>query len=185
MPSVMPLRAFSRLNGMEKRKVFKLPDEHLKAIGPIVVSFASLESAVEIAIWALMGIDSTKGAIVTSELSFKNLLALFSSLYLNKTNSTDQIGEMKELIKRSTQIEDRRNAIIHSVWGVRYYKHGQIVVRMKTTAKISKGLKRQDEELTVEALENIHEEIIDVIAAWTQFLYKKLIMPKSDLPDPV
>ena len=169
---------------MEKRKVFKLPDEHLKAIGSIVVSFASLENAVEIAIWALMEIDSTKGAIVTSEMSFKNMLALFSSLYLNKTNAPAEVEEMKELVKRSTQIEDRRNAIVHSLWGVRYYKHGQIVVRMKTTAKISKGLKRQDEELTVEALESIYEEIIAVIDAWTKFLYKRL-MPKSDLPDPV
>ena len=169
---------------MEKRKVFKLPDEHLKAIGSIVVSFASLENAVETAIWALMEIDGTKGAIVTSEMSFKNMLALFSSLYLNKTNVPDEIEEMKMLIKRSTQIEDRRNAIVHSLWGVRYYKHGQMVVRMKTTAKISKGLKRQDEELTVEALENIYEEIIDSIAAWTKFLYKKL-MPKSDMPDPI
>jgi hypothetical protein len=169
---------------MEKRKVFKLPDEHLKAIGSIIVSFASLENAVETAIWALMGIDSTKGAIVTSEMSFKNLLALFSSLYLNKINAPDEIEEMKALIKRSTQIEDRRNAVVHSLWGVRYYKHGQIVVRMKTTAKVSKGLKRQDEELSVEALESIYEEIVEVIAAWTSFLYKKL-MPKSELPDPV
>lgn len=169
---------------MEKRKAFNIPDEHLKAIGSIVVSFASLENAVEIAIWALMGIDSTKGAIVTSEMSFKNMLALFSSLYLNKVNAPDEIEEMKELVKRGAQIEERRNTIVHSLWGVRYYKHGQIVVRMKTTAKISKGLKHQDEELTVDALENIYQEIVDVIAAWTKFLYKKL-MPKSDLPDPV
>jgi hypothetical protein len=64
----------------------------------------------------------------------------------------------------------KRNVIVHSSWGVKAWGDGrQAVIRMKTTAKISKGLKRQREELTIQELENLIDELLDAIRGWTNF----------------
>ena len=59
----------------------------------------------------------------------------------------------------------------------------EAIVRLKTTAKISKGLKRQDEELTVEELEQMIDEVVEANKACTDFLYKHL-MPNSPVEPP-
>ena len=166
------------------RNVATLPDEFLKNIGRLVVDFASLESSIAIAIWNLLSIDGSRGEIITSEMSFKNMLALFSSLFINKTSDPAALEEMKDLITRATKVEEKRNRIVHSSWGMRVWSDGrEVVVRMKTTAKISKGLRRQDEELTLEHMEQMIDEVVDANRAWTDFFYKHL-MPNSPVEPP-
>jgi hypothetical protein len=168
----------------KNRNVATLPDAFLKDIGRLVVDFAALESSIAIAIWNLLNIDGSKGEIITSEMSFKNMLALFSSLFMHKTSDRAALDEMKVLISQATGVEIKRNRIVHSSWGMRVWRDGrETVVRMKTTAKISKGLKRQNEELTVEDLEQMIDEVVEANKAWTDFLYKYL-MPNSPVEPP-
>jgi hypothetical protein len=166
------------------RNVATLPDEFLKNIGRLVVDFASLESSIAIAIWNLLDADGSTGQIITSEMSFKNMLALFSSLLIHKTNDPVALEEMKVLLRRTKAVEEKRNLMVHSSWGMRVWTDGrEAIVRLKTTAKISKGLKRQDEELTVEHVEQMIDEIVEANKAWTDFLYKHL-MPNSPVEPP-
>lgn len=166
--------------------MFSLPDEYLLRIGRLVTSFAALEDAVKIAVSALIckgGAPATT-QVITSEMSFRNLRALFSSLFMLKSSDTTALDEAQNMVKRATNVEATRNIIIHSTWGVQYRKGGrQSVIRNKTTAKELKGLKQQRVELATDDLDDTIDEIINETKAWTDFLYKYL-MPDSPVDPP-
>lgn len=147
-------------------------ENHLKAIGLITVNFAILENEIAFAIWFLLGLDQQVGQIITAEQSFKNLAALFSSLYRNKTNDPKAIEELNKLMKKVTQVEEKRNKIMHSVWA-----EGDThvsITRFKTTAKISKGLTNQFEQITVEDLNKIADEIAEAAGEIQEFLIRNI-----------
>jgi hypothetical protein len=130
-----------------------IPAQHLQAIGLITVNFAKLENAVEWFIWSLMGQNENIGLIITAELSFRNLVALLSSLSKAKINDTEVLIELDKALKKALEAEQKRNTILHSLWG-----QGQTrdtVTRIKKTAKISKGLQHQVEEMTAEDITSI------------------------------
>jgi hypothetical protein len=146
--------------------------DHLKAIGLITVNFAMLESAVASCAWLLLGLNQVKGQIITAELSFKGLVALYSSLYRDGTHDSIKLAELDRLIKRVKQAENKRNVITHSLWMMGNSE--KTITRTKTTAKISKGLKHQFEQLTVEGLNGIADEIADIAADFQLFCFSDL-----------
>jgi hypothetical protein len=127
------------------------PPEYLQRIGKITASFALLEQILAFFVWSLISKDSVIGQIVTAELSFKTLLSLLSSLYRHATKSDSKIKELDNLLKRALQVEEKRNVISHSIWGTGQTPNS--ITRINTTAKISKGLRRQFEQTTVKDLD--------------------------------
>jgi hypothetical protein len=87
---------------------------------------------------------------LVSELSFKNLIDLSSSL-IKKVHGDDIALQYKEILKTVTEAEEKRNLIVHSTWGTAMTH----VIRSKITAKRSKGLSFQHEKYTKEDLENV------------------------------
>lgn len=90
-------------------------------------------------------------------MSFKQLLSLLSSLYRHTRNNETKIKELDNLIKRAFQVAEKRNMICHSIWGAG--DSPDSITRIKTTAKTSKGLRRQFEQTTVEDLDSIVDDI--------------------------
>ncbi|MDQ1636829.1 MAG: hypothetical protein QOF62_168 [Pyrinomonadaceae bacterium] len=144
-----------------------LKKDHLQAIGLITVNFAMLEMTIAGGLWLLLGSEQKKGQIITAELSFKNLVALFSSLYRDSTDDSNKLEELESLIKRIMRAEEKRNIISHSLWAIGD-SHATIT-RIKTTAKISKGLKHTFEQFTVADLEEIADEMSDTAADFQTF----------------
>jgi hypothetical protein len=139
------------------RKGKPTPPEYLERIGKVTASFAMLEQVLSFFIWGLISNDSVIGQIVTAELRFKSLLSLLSSLFRYKTKNEAKIRELDELIKRAVQVEEKRNVICHSIWGEGQTSYS--ITRINTTAKISKGLRRQFQQTTIEDLDLIINEI--------------------------
>ena len=139
-------------------------NDHLQAIGLITVNFAMLELTIASGAWFFLG---KTGAIVTAELSFKGLVALFSSLYRNWTTDAKKVGDLDSLLKRVMQAEEKRNIISHSLWTLG--KSDETITRIKTTAKMSKGLKHSFEQVTVDDLERIADEIAETAADFQAF----------------
>jgi hypothetical protein len=137
------------------------PPEYLQRIGKITSSFAMLEQVVAFLIWTIISDDSVVGQIITAELNFKQLLSLLSSLYRHKRSNETKINELEHLLKRAMQVSDKRNVICHSIWGAG--DAAASITRIKTTAKIAKGLRRQFQQTTVKDLDSIIQEIQDVI----------------------
>lgn len=108
-----------------------LPDSFLVKIGDIVTSFASLESQTQKLAELVLNDDQHTVQIITAELSFKGIRGLVSSLFAERGEDDNYYKEVKLLMKRCELIEEERNRIIHSTWGV----SGEVIVRLKTTAK--------------------------------------------------
>ena len=134
-----------------------VPENHLKTIGDITVSFAMLESQIQNLIGSLVYEHQRIGQIITAELSFKNLRALLISLYLERHGENDDFIKLRDFMKRAGQTEDKRNQIIHSVWGAG--KNKDYITRIKTTAKEKHGIRFKFEEVSAENLKEFASDI--------------------------
>lgn len=150
------------------------PDELSSVIGMIAIDFANLEDTLSEIIIKMLQIDQERGDIVTSELSFKQKVNLFSSLYnLLKDkyffNTFPGFEEeyFKELTKILNQCEYNRNQVIHSTFVQSYAT--EKILRKKTTAKQKQGLRRLEEETSIIELFNMADKINSVVFELDQF----------------
>jgi len=134
-----------------------VPDNHLKHIGDITVSFALLESTLQSLAQSLLGSGQRLGQIVTAELSFKALRALTVSLYLQRNGEDENVESFRELISRAAKAEDQRNQITHSVWGAG--ENASSITRIKTTAKEKHGIRFHFENVTADQLAAFAKDI--------------------------
>jgi hypothetical protein len=131
-------------------KMTAVQPEFLEEIGRVVANFALLEYELFLLIHGLLGTEPEISRIVSSELSFKNLVELSSSL-IKQIHGENVLQKYKEIIKVVTEAEEKRNLIVHSQWG----SAQTYVIRSKTTAKRAKGLNIQREKYTKVDLENV------------------------------
>lgn len=61
-----------------------LTDDYLAEIGRITAHFSILESSVSEAIGLMLKLDERDVIIITAELTFRNKMNLFSSLYIER-----------------------------------------------------------------------------------------------------
>lgn len=134
-----------------------VPDEHLKHIGDITVSFALLENCLQALAQSLLGAGQRLGQIVTAEVSFKALRALTVSLYLQRNGEDEHLTQFRELIRRAADAEDKRNQITHSLWAAGENAHS--ITRIKTTAKERHGIRFHFENVTADQLAAFAREI--------------------------
>src|SRR5687767_7228686 len=66
------------------------PDGVTSAVGRIAMNFSDLEDQLTIGIRVLLGVDEVTGEIVSAELSFRNKVNMFSSLF-RKTAAGRQV----------------------------------------------------------------------------------------------
>lgn len=134
-----------------------LPEDHLKEIGDITVSFALLEFHIQHLIGSLINEHQRIGQIITAELSFKSLRALLISLYLERHGEDDDFNKLRDFMKRAGQTEEKRNQIVHSVWAAG--KDKQYITRIKTTAKEKYGIRFNFEEVSIKDLNEFANDI--------------------------
>jgi hypothetical protein len=134
-----------------------IPEGHLKHIGDITVSFALLESIIQLMIGSLIFEHQRIGQIITAELSFKNLRSLLISLYVERHGKDDDFKVLREFMKRAAAIEDKRNQITHSIWSAG--QNSNSITRIKTTAKEKHGIRFNFENVTEQDLKNVALDI--------------------------
>lgn len=90
-------------------------DEIAKGIGKICINFESLTLCLRALVGRLFTLDSKVAGIITSEMSFKNLVHALSSLvqykYPNNSSINNDLIAIIQLLNKS---EELRNTIIHS-----------------------------------------------------------------------
>jgi hypothetical protein len=155
-----------------------VPDELLKHIGDVTVSFAMLEGILQMLAQSLLGAGQRLGQIVTAELSFKALRALTVSLYVQRNGQDEPYhSEFRSLIKRLADTEEQRNQIVHSVWCAG--NSPTTITRFKTTAKERYGIRSHFEDVSSEQLSTFAMEIKILAAELQQFCFKLLDSGKA------
>jgi hypothetical protein len=133
-----------------------MTDEQLRAIGWIVTEFANLEGMLAIVVGVFAGVSHERpGMILTTQLSFSNLVSVFESLVYDLNPSEEALDIVHDLVTRARNVNDRRNGIIHSTWSEGNTPDKAIRVKMS----LKKGLKSAAEEVTVENLEALAQTI--------------------------
>src|SRR2546426_6141727 len=136
-----------------------VPSEHLRAIGQVTVNFALLESALSTFVWELISAEQRLGQTITAELSFRNLVALASSLSRFRNLTGETLERCEALLNRALEAEGHRNAVAHSLWAAGHTPAS--VTRIKVTAKKSKGLNHQFVQMTVDDLQKVADLIAE------------------------
>lgn len=101
------------------RLATSLPSEFLEALGAVAVNFGALENSLSSSIWMLLGGGAAEGEekyqIVTAQMSLKNLVWSFESLYRQQFDTQNE-SALKVLKTRIFSAEQKRNTLIHSLW---------------------------------------------------------------------
>src|SRR5260370_4239753 len=125
-----------------------LSDQVLAEIGKIVVIFSLIEQSLSEIIGAIVtvgGRHRALGTVVTADLSFGQRVSTLNSLLLLALPSDHEaVAEFNMLRPILFDAEQKRNAVVHSVWGKSERAADEhTLVRWKVTAKSRRGL-RQD-----------------------------------------
>ena len=128
--------------------------EHgLARLGECVAHFQRIEEALNICISALIGRSWKVGQIVTSEMSFRAKIAVYSALCHHALGAEKLPEDLRELVARLHGAEQERNTISHSLWDASE-KFPETIRREKTSS--NKGrLTTTEEHLTPEDLEEL------------------------------
>ncbi len=114
----------------------------LAPLGEVAANFSMLDSILSSQIWLLLFGNSLKeqrtGQIVTAELSFKNKIALFSSLFQHRFPDEKPFERLKAIRKKLRAANEKRNRLLHSVWAASGHRGSS--TRTKTTAKEKTGV---------------------------------------------
>lgn len=142
------------------------PDELSSIIGLISIAFNNLEEKISEGISILLQSNEDIGPIITSELSYRMKVNMFSSLiqklrskyYFNRMQSEGfKEGYLPAFIKALLACEEQRNKVLHSVFLSNRYTGNDKIIRTKVTSKAKRGLIVTREKIEIYHLLNIYE----------------------------
>jgi hypothetical protein len=161
------------------------PDGVSSAIGRIAMNFSDLEDQLSVGIKQLLRVDDVTGEIVCAELSFRNKVNLFSSLFRKVATGRKTQGGyeplegLSQLVTLCFKAEELRNHVLHSSWIHRYAKRGR-VQRRKVTAKAKRGHQVQLEPVSSGYLLDIADYI-----AYAAFEVEEFMLIVEDFTPPL
>ena len=90
-------------------------DDHLIAIGKVVIESACLEFTLQLAIWQILGLPEEKASYITGHLGLDGRLTLFQEVAPSFFPKLAH-GKLKEKIEAARKANTERNLIIHGLW---------------------------------------------------------------------
>lgn len=148
-----------------------ISDDHCLAIGKITVAFAELESWLSSFIWALIVPFSEQhiGQMVTAEMSFSRKLDLLVSLFQYRCKDASKRDQLKGIVVRLSNLEQRRNTVQHSLW-IRQSSDPAEATRLKITSKRKHGLSHAKEVVTSQPLECLVQDLQIAVSELSSFM---------------
>ena len=162
--------------------VYPTPDEKgfpgeeytpAEAIGNVTIYFADLEEQLSRGIHFLIGVAEEASRAITSELSFKNKVNLFASLFRQRRPASEWMRQLGDLVVVCYRAEEIRNQVVHSLWITTLADDtslNKLITRRKHTAK-SHGLRTHEETLTPYQIQAIASYCSYVAWSVDQLLY--------------
>jgi hypothetical protein len=93
--------------------------QFLLEIGRVAVLQSHIESTLALVITNLAGVETSVGDALTSPFQYRQLAEVTRSLLeLRKAAIGDHYAYVTELLKRTDETNEKRNAFVHSMWGV-------------------------------------------------------------------
>jgi hypothetical protein len=143
-----------------QRDTHPISDEHLSAIGAVVVVWSLVEMAMETAICGLYEISTDRGMVLTANIGFRSRVDLLRILATKGAiANADHARDMVEILSRIEKGYAERNAVAHGWWsGTR---HPKIARRMSIRAK-GRRLVCSDEKVPIGQLLATRDRLDDL-----------------------
>jgi hypothetical protein len=132
--------------------------DFVRLLGRLVIQFTSLEEVLRETIGELTGAVDEVGEILTTGLTFPMLVDKYACLCIHWLPEGADTSHIDDLRMRLIRLNERRNAIIHSVWALDVGTG--VAVRDWRTARGRDGLQWQSEDVTHEMLEPLIKDLI-------------------------
>jgi hypothetical protein len=94
----------------------RLPPGVEAGIGRFIANFALLEEYLRGVVCEIGRTSAPAGEILSSELSFRGLVACFGALVREYVADTRLHSEAEDLLKQVVSINEFRNGLVHSLW---------------------------------------------------------------------
>ena len=139
-------------------------NEGLSRLGESIVHFQRIEEVLSLCIIAMLGRDRTLGEIVTSELSFRAKVGVYSALFLYRSRLPKLPEDVSEVLGRVRAAEQRRNTIVHSLWDASV-KDPTMIKREKRScgksglSKVLEHIHPSELEDDIKDFENVAEDL--------------------------
>jgi hypothetical protein len=92
-----------------------LTREHYTAIGQVAAVWQALEITIQVAIWAMLGLNGAEGRLSTAALRFDTLLDMISILAVKEVPSEATL--LQNLVSEAKLLQGKRNTVVHGLWG--------------------------------------------------------------------
>jgi hypothetical protein len=92
-----------------------IPESHFNLIGKIIVEWSRITQTLEQTIWAYLGVDVSKGRIITEPLDAIRKVNLFRSL-AETHMERESFKEMKQVLQRILELYSLRSLVAHGNW---------------------------------------------------------------------
>jgi hypothetical protein len=147
------------------------PSELNSAIGSLAANFSLLDDEISSALICVLGISIQKGLALTSEMSFRAKLNVFSALMgaeLRVGGMPFTTEDLEDLVAMCIKSEEFRNRLLHSSW---IHDHAKREVRRRKLAtKISTGFKHTEEPLTPGQILDIADYVVYTAVSVDEFI---------------
>jgi hypothetical protein len=142
-------------------------DDQLRALGRITANFQLLEMLLALWTGVLIKTDQAAGFMITSQLSFRRLCALMGTMFRHRIVEVEARSVMERLLKQAAQIEERRNAFVHSTWS----NPDQQSKTARGKIILSKdGVRVHTEKLSSDEMNHVGDSISELIKELNAFM---------------
>ncbi len=161
-------------------KIYAVSEDHLRAFGSIITTFARFERLIELVAAHVLGTSISMATVATSGLGYgakcEATLALIG--ISPPKGSTDTAEKIKNFIDEFNKFSPLRNHVAHRVWkhGTKHNTIKPIGLSVRGKLK-GYGLRDDDREYTAQELIDIANLLIRQLSTFTEFLVSNGITP--------
>ncbi|MGK4568579.1 hypothetical protein [Flavobacterium sp. 3HN19-14] len=145
-------------------------EEFTSAVGKLTLNFAHLEFMFSMFAGMHMNTGYPYNELVLSEFSFRQLVNVSVGLHDLFEPTKDERLRFKEIVKQATLLEQQRNTITHSFYGM--HEKSKTIVRHKNVTRAKGGYRQHREEITADAILCIAYNIEEISFTLGELIYE-------------
>ncbi len=124
---------------MVRKKYSQLPPGVEEALGRFIANFSLLEEWIRGVILEIPNVSAPAGEILTSQLSFQELLNVFGAIIHEYVDNPDILRLTDDTVREINKANEVRNQFVHSVWLCSDESPRHFAVYAKSRANRKKG----------------------------------------------
>lgn len=145
-------------------------EEFTSAVGKLTLNFAHLEFMFSLFAGMHMNTGYPFNELVLSELSFRQLINVTVGLYDLFEPTKDEHSRFKDIVKRAFYLEQQRNVITHSFYGM--HEKSKTIVRHKNVTRAKSGYRQQRQEINANNILFIAQDIEELSFDLGRLIYE-------------